>query len=90
MALVETDVPGVLLDEGVVRFSHIVELECKKSLSVVDGCLRRFGGVLGTAHSIFQLVVPPNRVLRLAVVILGGQFLVLAGLIVLLVCLHLA
>lgn len=90
VALVKADLPRVLLDDGVVCFSHIVELECKKSLSVVAGHLRRFGGVLGTAHSVFQLVVPAHRVLRLTVVVLGGQLLVLAGLIVLLVRLHLA
>lgn len=89
VALVEADLSGVLLDEGVVRLSHVVELECKKSLSVVGGRLRRFGGVLGTDHAVFQLVVSTHRVLRLAVVVLGGQLLVLAGLIVLLVCLHL-
>lgn len=89
MALVKADLPGVLLDEGVVRFPHIVELECKKSLPVVAGRLRRFGGVLGTDCAVFQLVVSAHGVLRLAVVVLGGQLLVLAGLIVLLVCLHL-
>lgn len=89
MALVEADLSGVLLDEGVVCFSHVVELECKKSLSAVAGRLRRFGGVVGTDQAVFQLVVPTHGVLRLAVVVLGGQLLVLAGLVVLLVRLHL-
>lgn len=89
VSLVKADLPGVLLDEGEVCFSHVVELECKKSLSVVPSRLLAFGGVLRSDHTILQLVVPAHRVLWLAVVILGGQLLVLTGLVVLLICLHL-
>lgn len=63
VSLVKADLPGVLLDEGEVRFSHVIELECKKSLSVVPGRLLAFGGVLRTDHTVLQLVVPAHRVL---------------------------
>lgn len=90
MSLIEADLPGVLLYEGEVRFSHVIELECKKSLSVVPSRLLAFGGVLRTDHAVLQLVVTAHGVLRLAVVVLGGQLLILTGLVVLLVGLHLA
>lgn len=63
VSLIKTDLPGVLLDEGVVCFSHVVELECKKSFSVVASCQIAFDGVLGTNHPILQLIVPTHRVL---------------------------
>lgn len=63
VSLVKADLPGVLLDEGEVCFSHVVELECKKSLSVVPSRLLAFGGVLRTNHTILQLIVPAHRVL---------------------------
>ena len=61
VSLVKADLPGVLLDEGKVCFSHVIELECKKSLSVVYGRLLAFGGVLWTNHTVLQFVV--DRVL---------------------------
>ena len=63
VSLVKPDLPGVLLDEGEVRFAHVIELECKKSLSVVPGRLLDFGGVLRTNHAVLQFIVPAHRVL---------------------------
>lgn len=90
MSLVKADLPGVLLDEGEVRFAHVVELECKKSLAaVVLSRLLAFAGVLWTTnHAVLQFDVSAHRVLRLAVIILGGQLLILTGFVILLVGLH--
>lgn len=63
VSLVKPDLPGVLLDEGEVCFAHVIELECKKSLSVVPGRLLDFGGVLWTDHAVLQFVIAAHRVL---------------------------
>lgn len=63
VSLLKADLPGVLLDEGEVCFSHVIELECKKSLSVVPGRLLAFGGVLRNNHAVLQFIVPAHRVL---------------------------
>lgn len=101
VSLVEADLPGVLLDEREVRLAHVVELECEESLAAVAArgaaggllllLLLALGGrVLRRHHAVLQLVVAAHRVLRLAVVVLRGQLLILARLVVLLVRLHLA
>lgn len=90
VTFVKADLSAVLLDEREVRLAHVVELECEKSLPVVPDRLLTLAGDLMADHAVLQLVVPTHRVLRLAVVVLGRQLLVLAGLVVLLVGLHLA
>lgn len=89
MSLVKADLPGVLLNEGEVRFAHVVELECKKPLSVVPSCLLSFGGVLWADNAVLQFIVAAHRILRLTVFVLRWQLLILTGLVVLLVGLHL-
>lgn len=90
VTFVKADLSGVFLDEREVRLAHVVELECEKPLPVVSDRLLAFGGDLRADHAVLQLVVSAHRVLGLAVVVLGRQLLVLAGLVVLLVGLHLA
>lgn len=55
----------------------------------MSGRLLAFGGILWADHTVLKLIVPTDRVLRLAVVVFRGQLLILAGLVVLLIGLHL-
>lgn len=88
VVLVEAYLPRLSLDEVGVGLSHVVELECEEALLLAVE-RRAFAAVL-RQDAVLQLVVPAaHRVLRLAVVVLRGQLLVLAGLVVRLVRLHL-
>lgn len=83
----ESDLPRLSFDEVQVGLAHVAELECEKTLSVA-GQLLAFRGVFRDRF-VLQVIIAADRVLRLAVFILGGKLLVLTGLVVGLVGLHL-